>query len=178
LRVDVEAFVPLEDPYSFTGTAASWDEESLQSSFAKATVIEVAPDNNRTASPFFGLSVGSAPPISQTLTEAKTVWRLNVVKSGVLNRKDDMLEGGKRAMNRKWKPWSVFLTCSHIFFLRDMAWANTLLSHSGPSDAPIIFPQALVFKPDEVLSLKDVIAVFDKSYNKVNALSSLTNSCF
>jgi hypothetical protein len=173
LRVHVEAFVPLENPYSFAGTAGSWDEEGLQNSFAKAIVIEVgSTDINRTASPFFGLSVGGTPPMNQTLSEdslpTKQVWTLKVAKAGVLNRKDDVLEGGKKATNRKWKPWSVFLTGSQLLFFRDTMWANTVLSHSESPDTPVVFPQAPLFKLDEAFSLKDSIAVFDKSYNKVS----------
>lgn len=165
----------LTNPYSYEGTAGPWDEEDLQRAFAKASTIEVgAVDNNR-STPFFGISVGGAasPLVSglgslpEILPTTGEIWTLKVTKVGLLNRKDDFLEGGKKATYRKWKVWSVILTGSQLLFFRDPSWATTLLAQSETSDGQIIFPQTSIFKPDELLSVKDAIAVFDKSYTKV-----------
>jgi hypothetical protein len=156
----VESFVTLDNPYSYAGTSGSWDEEKLHGAFAKATVIKVASESTR-----FGVTYVSA--VSDTSNE---IWNLNLVKVGAVNRKDDLLEGGKKAMNRKWKPWSMILTGSQLLLFRETTWANTLLTHSSNGQA--VFPQNSVFKPDELLSVKDTITVFDKSYRKVNELFS------
>lgn len=173
--MDVESYIPTESPYSYIGTAGPWDEEEMQLAFAKANIIEVgAPDQSR-QSPFFALNVGGVPPsplvgsagvIPPTAAPAE-VWTLKVTKVGTLNRKDDVLEGGKKAGSRKWKPWSVMLTGSQLLFFRDPAWASTLLEQHDAPEGQIIFPQSAIFKPDELLSVKDAIAVFDKSYTKV-----------
>jgi hypothetical protein len=42
-----------------------------------------------------------------------------------------------------------------------------MLAQRVPSDGHVIFPQQAVFKPDEVLSVKNALAVVDKSYTKV-----------
>lgn len=154
----MEAYVPTESPYSYEGTAGPWDEDKLQHAFAKASEIEVG--------------AGLATPIdaleSTTSASTRDIWTLKVTKIGLLNRKDDVLEGGKKASNRKWKSWSVILTGSQLLFFRDPSWASSLLAaQSAPSDGHTIFPQATVFKPDELLSVKDAIAVFDISYVKV-----------
>jgi hypothetical protein len=46
-----------------------------------------------------------------------------------------------------------------------------MLAQTVPSDGHVIFPQQAVFKPDEVLSVKDAVAVIDKSYFKVQSSS-------
>ena len=95
------------------------------------------------------------------------VLTLKITKFGLLNRKDDVLEGGRRANNRKWKPWSVILTGSQLLLFRDPAWATTLLVKPETPNGQLLFPQTSLFKPDELLSVKDSIALYDKSYSKV-----------
>ncbi|KAJ7139815.1 hypothetical protein C8R44DRAFT_660419 [Mycena epipterygia] len=173
LRVDVDAYVPRENPYSFQGTAGPWDEQDLQLAFAKANVIEVGAANTVRVTTLLSLGPGgSATPLSSHLSgfsdssaSSGEVSTLRVTKVGILNRKDDVLEGGKKSSNRKWKPWSVILTGSQLLLFRDPTWAAGLLSQTESPDAQFIFPQT-VFKPDELLSVKDAIAVFDKSYTK------------
>lgn len=168
----------MENPYSYEGTAGPWNEEELKRAFAKANLIELDATDNQRASPFFGLSVGGTPSplmsslggFPESLPATGEVWTLRVTKAGLLYRKDDILEGGKKAMNRKWKPWSVILTGSQLLLFRDPSWATTLVAQSESPDGQVIFPQASVFKPDELLSVKDAIAVFDKSYTKVDFL--------
>jgi hypothetical protein len=150
----------------------------LQHAFAKANVIEVGAVDHTRVSPFFSLSMngphspylGNTAVFPEIAPSTGEIWTLKVTKVGLLNRKDDILEGGKRAMNRKWKFWSVILTGSQLLLFRDPSWATTLLAHSY--NGQIIFPQASVFKPDELLSVKDAIAVFDRSYTKVHILIS------
>jgi len=104
--------------------------------------------------------VGALPEIS-----GGEVSTLRVTKVGILNRKDDFLEGGKKSSNRRWRPWSVILTGSQLLLFRDPAWATGLLAQTESPDAQSVFPPP-VFKPDELLSVKDAIAVFDRSYTK------------
>jgi hypothetical protein len=173
LRVDVDAYVPRENPYSFQGTAGPWDEQELQLAFAKANVIEVGAANNVRITTLLSLGPGGAPGVMSPMggfpdimPPSGEVLTLRVTKVGILNRKDDVLEGGKKSSNRKWKPWSVILTGSQLLLFRDPAWAAGLLSQVDSPDAQFVFPQT-VFKPDELLSVKDAIAVFDRSYTKV-----------
>ncbi|KAJ7900023.1 hypothetical protein B0H14DRAFT_2671934 [Mycena olivaceomarginata] len=175
LRVDVDAYVPRENPYSFQGTAGPWDEQDLQMAFAKANVIEVGAATTFRVTTLLSLGPGVGAPLGPmgafpdtgALPEVGNgeVLNLRVTKVGILNRKDDFLEGGRKSSNRKWRPWSVILTGSQLLLFRDPAWAAGLLAQAESPDAQSTFPQA-IFKPDELLSVKDAIAVFDRSYAK------------
>jgi hypothetical protein len=168
----------MENPYSYEGTAGPWDEAQLRLAFAKAGEMEVGSTDHGLMSPFFGLGMGESQPSSLENTgtspkpypSSSEVWTLKVTKVGLLNRKDDILEGGRKASNRKWKLWSVVLTGSQLLFFRDSSWSTSMLAQTVPSDGHVIFPQQAVFKPDEVLSVKDAVAVIDKSYIKVQFL--------
>lgn len=126
----------------------------------------------RSTTPFFGLSVGgvASPSVSlgdapETLPASET-WTIKLTKVAVLNRKDDLLEGGKKPLNRKWRPYGVALTKSQLLLFRDLSWSSTLLSWNDPPKKPPI-PSTL-FKPDEIIPLTDALAVLDRSYSKVN----------
>ncbi|KAK7058815.1 hypothetical protein VNI00_001439 [Paramarasmius palmivorus] len=166
LRVDVEELIPLNDPYSYEGTNGPWDEKDLLESFAQPSVIEVTSDTSKGNPVFFSLSVAGGPPSPLVSTlgtpaldraPAPEPIILKITKVGVLNRKDDYLEGGKKAASRRWRPWSVILTGSQLLLFRDSTWAETVLTSSVTTQA---------FKPDELLSLRDSVAVYDKSYTK------------
>ncbi|KAJ7655122.1 hypothetical protein DFH06DRAFT_1201661 [Mycena polygramma] len=173
LRVDVEAYVPRENPYSFQGTAGPWDEQDLLLAFAKANVIEVGAVTSLRVTTLLSLGPGGSATLSpnpmagfpEVPPPSGDVSTLRVTKVGILNRKDDVLEGGKKSSNRKWRPWSVILTGSQLLLFRDPAWAAGLIAQTESPDTQPAFPQA-VFKPDELLSVKDAIAVFDRSYTK------------
>ncbi|KAJ7130053.1 hypothetical protein C8R43DRAFT_1025590 [Mycena crocata] len=171
LRVDVDAYVPRENPYSFQGTAGPWDEQDLQLAFAKANVIEVGAANSVRVATLLSLGPGGSTPLTsmagfpEMTPPSGEVSTLRVTKVGILNRKDVVLEGGKKSSNRKWKPWSVILTGSQLLLFRDPAWAAGFIAQAESPDAQFIFPQT-VFKPDELLSVKDAIAVFDRTYTK------------
>lgn len=167
-------FVPLINPFSYEGTGGPWNEEELQHAFANPNLIELGSlDSTRVAStsPFFSAGGSAAGPFGLTgggldVPNAAT-WSLKVTKVGLLNRKDDLLEGGRKASNRKWRTWSVVLTGSQLLFVRDPTWAGAFLDHSESLGEPGYFPQSATFKPDEVISVKDAVAVYDQSYLKV-----------
>ncbi|KAG1757403.1 hypothetical protein EDB19DRAFT_1900929 [Suillus lakei] len=162
--------IPLDNPYCWKGTSGSWDNDELWSAFEQGDTIEITCfEHNRLPSGLFGLSVGgiSSPSLMGTTTlpgflpPQRETWRLKLSKVSVLNRKDEILEGGKKPSNRKWKSFGVALTTSQVLLFRDPSWAATFLSSSDYSRKSTIH-----CKPDEVLSLKDALAVFDRSYQK------------
>lgn len=170
--------MPLESPYAYRGTGGSWDEDELLRSFATARSVEIALVESRyLSSPWFGLGVSSTPGpmfsnsigMSMALpapsqTEVSTI---KVTKVGLLLRKDDVLEGGRRGMNRKWREWSVVLTGSQLLFFRDPSWAASIQARMNRTRTQLILPHAVMPQPDELLPVKDAIAVFDRSYTKV-----------
>lgn len=177
LRVNVEAYVTTQSPYSYEGTGGPWDEEELQRAFLMADVIEVnSADVTRTSFFNIGGTGGSFNSVSNGVSaqanpspSVPQPLALRVTKVGLLNRKDDVLAGGRKASNRKWKSWSVLLTGSQLLFFRDTTWATALSSQDSPPDGRIVYPEAAPFRPDEILSVKDAVAVHDELYMKVRA---------
>jgi hypothetical protein len=49
-------------------------------------------------------------------TSPTAVTHIRMSKVGLLTRKDDLLEGGKKGNWRKWKQWTVILTGSQLLF--------------------------------------------------------------
>lgn len=175
LRVDVERYIPLENPYTYEGTNGPWNEQELHCAFVKARVIEIdSPIMDRPSAIFnSGALVSNFNDFSNVPSSKGKACNLRVTKYGRLNRKDDISEGGKKTMNRKWKSWSVILTGSQLLFFRDPSWTSTLQTPS--TDSPphhAIPPPITILKPDELFSLKDSIAVHDRSYNKVTCVIS------
>jgi hypothetical protein len=192
LRVLTHNYVPWESPYSYRGTTdAPWDEEELRRSFATAATIKFSSVDDRrySTTAFFTLPVGGAPsplvagsahlsagsagvvgvgamllPESPVvpLAPGRDARTLTVTKSGVLVRKDDSIEGGRRASNRKWRECAVVLTGSQLLFFRDSSWINEVLGGEG-GEAP-----ASLLRPDEVLSVRGAVAVYDRDYMKVS----------
>lgn len=138
--------------------------------FARASLVEVAAENRYLSSPWFGLNVGGGPNNMAMMavppyTVSHEVLSLKVTKVGFLQRKDDVLEGGRKAGNRKWKEWSVMLTGSQLLFSRDPGWASAIQSQLATEAGSV--SRASIPRPDEMLSVRDAVAVFDRSYTKV-----------
>lgn len=171
LRVDVAQLLPLNNPYSFKGTATVWDEEELRTSFTEATVIEVI-NHQPTTSPFFAYAsgapsgvIGDANMTSPPLVPGER-FTLKVTKVGVLDRKDDILPGGKKSTSRRWRSWSVVLTGSQMLLFRDPTWAGFFTDQLKGRHAVPGAPRfdITMFRPDELISVKDTVAVYDQTY--------------
>ena len=173
LRVDIRSYVPLASPYSYQGTGGPWDEDQLLRAFLTAGVVEIASESRYMVSPWFGLNVGGGPSTvammsAPTYPSGHETVQLRVTKVGQLMRKEEVLENGRKA-NRKWKEWGVLLTGSQLLFSRDPNWAVLLQSHLNARAATgATSPsQTVLPRPDETLSLRDAVAVYDQSYTKV-----------
>ena len=176
--MDVHALIPPESPYFYQGTAGPWNEDELQRAFASATVIELAGLETRYPYPFFNMSVTGGPgPMFQSSLGLLTpvspasggVFVIKVTKVGLLLRKEDIMEGGRRALSRKWREWCVLLTGSQLLFFRDTTWASTIQAHAERANGQVVLPHTSLPQPDELFSVRDTIAVFDKSYTKVRS---------
>lgn len=99
------------------------------------------------------------------------VWSFKLTKIGVINRKEDVLDGGKRAPGRKWRQFKVALTGSQLLFFKDLKWDQMLIEKgvngAAGTGREMVPPTASLVKPDEVLSVNDAIALYDISYTKV-----------
>ncbi|KAH9968900.1 hypothetical protein BC827DRAFT_293936 [Russula dissimulans] len=157
LRLNVDEYIPLENHYSFKDDSGVWDEENVHETFINAGTIEVDVADRRMSSSRSSSTYSHQDPV------------LRVAKVGLLNRKDTTLDIGKRAKAGKWRLWSVILTSSQLLFFRDHTWATSLqeqMKSMGYRDERILVPPVSLLKPDEMLSLKDSVALFDPSYDK------------
>jgi hypothetical protein len=174
--VNVETYVPSHNPYHFGSKTCTMDDEELRQAFANATDIEIGPvGDHHTGSTFSAFNHGAtskflaATPdaFPEFISTTGGFWTLKMVKVGILKRKDDMLEGVKKAFHRKWHAWGIVLTASHLLLFRDSSCATNLLLRRESCDRQGIFLPLSEFKPDELWPIKDSIAVVDDTYSKV-----------
>lgn len=106
------------DPFSYTGTVAFFDCTALHQAFANAHILEI---------PLLPSSRKFSETASSDTIVSKDADFIKVPKVGILERKDDLVEGGKKATSRKWKAWSVLLTGSQLLlFVSCLYPAGTL----------------------------------------------------
>ncbi|SPC65164.1 uncharacterized protein UHOD_00236 [Ustilago sp. UG-2017b] len=180
LRPDLEDLIPEDTPFSYTGSLPSFDVDRLNSAFLHAPSIEIVTTKNA------GEQSGSGN--AALTTGEEEVVSLKVTKVGVVNRKDDVSDGGKKSASRKWKTSGLLLTGSQLLLFKDIIWINALQSQIAdqvgdslvcngiPTDEPpahevveggvVISPRITYFRPDGVISLADAVAVKDHSYGK------------
>ncbi|KAF7310669.1 Sec7 domain protein [Mycena chlorophos] len=167
LRVDVDSLVPRENPFSFTGTAGPWSESELRVAFTHPASIEIPAANPRVST--FSVSPNGPVALTPNSTNFPDIAQLSsilsVTKVGYLNKKDDLLEGGKKSANRKWRPWSVILSGSQLHFFRDPALASTIAFQLQDADGVVALPHPIA-APEERLAVHDLVAVHDRSYKK------------
>jgi hypothetical protein len=163
LRLHIERQIPADSPFSAFGTMATLDTDSLHLVFSKAPLIKVMlPGKRKTSTGILSSTpTRGAPPVEVVL---------KIVKVAALSRMDDSLDSSAKKSNRKWKPWSVVLTGSQIMFVKDSVMASTISDRIERSkaitgagvDSSLLLPAIPLFKPDDVISLKDCIAVYDR----------------
>lgn len=172
LRVDVEEYIPLENPFSYEGAPRPRNED-IHETFSRAGTIKVVGAERRMSTSVFALQIGgfSSPYPSLDLPDhqhsSQQVSALKVVKAGLLIRKDITLDIGKRPKTGKWRSWSVILTNSQMLLFRDQAWATSLQEQMRDRNRRVLVPPAPLRKPDEVLPLKGSIVLLDRTHDKV-----------
>ena len=168
LRVDVESVMPLSNPYTFRGPAGDGNYEEIHERFLQARSADLNMETPLVSPTFFNISSPMLPTsaVHDNAIPTYSGCVVKLVKIGILNRKDDIVEGGKRAIARKWKGWGAIVTNSQLLFYRDTTHViNIQRQFEEPSDLPP--PRIVLARPDELWSLKNTLAVSDKSYTKV-----------
>lgn len=178
--MNVEQYIPFENHYSYKDNSGVWNEENMHNIFINAGVIEVVRPDRRMSTLGFALNFGSTGTIHQNNRQLSDPTysshqgsALRVVKVGLLHRRDTSLDIGKRVKAGKWRLWSVILTSSQLLFFRDQGWATSLQEQMRYRDKRILVPPVPLLKPDEVLSLKDSVALHDHSRDKVGSCFTL-----
>jgi hypothetical protein len=180
--VDVEEYAPLEKRYSYKVNSTPWNEKDMHEAFINAHIIEVGGAERR-MSTMFARNIGgfgtTHPSLHQPSSSANSsrASALRVAKAGLLSRKDTTLDIGKRAKAGKRRLWSVVLTSSQLLFFRDPSWATILQAQMKHRDGSVLIPPVSLLKPDEVLSLKDSVALHDRSDDKVRSDFALFILC-
>ncbi|WVQ63311.1 uncharacterized protein L199_001463 [Kwoniella botswanensis] len=172
LRVNnIENQISPENPFSYRGTRPFLNLDILCQAFANANNLIIP--SYITTNPVTSVGGKLTTPSRRNTVGAKDQKMedlvLRVVKVGLLSRKDESDQSSKKA-SRKWKSWSVILTSSQLLFFKDPTWALTLLEQiqslrdADDESGQLLLPRQTSFKPDEVFSLKDCVAVFDRTF--------------
>ncbi|WWD20709.1 hypothetical protein CI109_105185 [Kwoniella shandongensis] len=168
LRVDVEKQILAENPFSCLGTRPFLDCEGLSRAFASAHSLMIPTPTSLSQRKVTG-KLATPAKKARIGDHGESEMVLRVTKAGLLSRRDDGPDTGKKA-NRKWKSWSVILTGSQILFFKDPTWALTLLEqaqsnkNTDENNQHLLLPRMTTFKPDEVFPVKDCIAVYDSTF--------------
>jgi hypothetical protein len=176
MRDEVEKIVPLDEPFSYSGIGGRvWSDEELQRAFMQSPVVPVDSPHPRSSVTLHHSGSPADPEFNAARSPehgaAARPLAIRITNIGVLNRKDDIGVRGKRNTFRKWRYWTVLLTGSKLLFFRDLGLAGRVLRRASlAEDALQDFSLGgALLKPDEVISVKDAIAVHDSTYKKVGA---------
>ena len=158
----------LPNPYTFRGPVDDRKYEETHEKFLRAWSAGLNMETSLVSPTFFNISSPTLPTSSANgdAVPAYTGCVVKLVRIGILNRKDDTVEGGKRAIARKWRGWGAIVTHSQLLFYRDTAHVMNIRRQLEES-ADLPPPRIALTRPDELWSLKNTIAVLDKSYTKV-----------
>jgi len=188
LRIEVDKTISKESPYSPNGAPGPWDEEELRKAFANAMVVRSGTEEyDHTRSPRRHASAptiashtgngavlltpfggGISPPSTHLASSATREQRYKLTKVGILNRKDDLADGGNRvpSRGRKWRTYSVVLTGSSLLFFKNLNWYREIEEGGLLAEGGHALHGALQ-GADETISLNGAIAVIDTTYTKV-----------
>ena len=161
--------MPLANPYTFRGPMDNVNYEEIHQKFLRARSADLNMETSLVSPAFFNISSPALPidPCRDDAVPAYTGCVVKIVKMGILNRKDDTMEGGKRAIARKWRGWGAIVTSSQLLFYRDTTQVLNIRRQFEESlDLPP--PQIALARPDELWPLKSTVAALDKSYTKVS----------
>lgn len=161
LRVDVERYIPPDSPFSCMGTRQFLDVDRLQKAFANAHPLQFVKSRPRRKS----LTLTGVVERPTTPVPKEEIATIKITKVGLLGRREDHLHGNtRRAIRRGWKNWSVVLTGAQLLFFKDTIWALTLVEKIRNAGGDSQAAQTTAFQPDEVMSVKDCVAIYDRTY--------------
>ncbi|KAF7731279.1 hypothetical protein EC973_000695 [Apophysomyces ossiformis] len=106
----LDQLMPAENTYSYKRTLKPINITDIHQSVLKAPTISLAGVRSRHAG-----SASSAQPHNNN------TYAIRVTKAGMLDRKYDLLQGGKKATTRGWRPFGVMLSSSQIIFFADVS---------------------------------------------------------
>ncbi|KAI1750061.1 hypothetical protein F4782DRAFT_259037 [Xylaria castorea] len=163
LRPPLKDQIPLEEHYSYLGTANRLSLKELQRTFFKTGILQIISARSRPDA-FMTEKTQNNPEAAHP-----GIVDIKVTKVGLLWRK----EITKRRTRSPWQEWGAILTGAQLYFFRNASWVKNLLhqheSHvkSGNDGVPLIFkPPLEQFKPDALMSTEGAVALWDTNYRR------------
>ncbi|OTB14059.1 hypothetical protein K445DRAFT_63530 [Daldinia sp. EC12] len=163
LRPPLKDQIPLEEHYSYLGTAKDLNLKELQNTFFKTGVLQIVSARSRPDAFMTEKTANNPQEAHPGIVDIK------VTKVGLLWRKD----AKKKKTRSPWQEWGAILTGAQLYFFRNTAWVKNLMHQyethikSGHDGIPLIFnPPLEQFKPDALMSTDGAVALWDASYKK------------
>ncbi|KAJ6180129.1 hypothetical protein N7519_010590 [Penicillium mononematosum] len=161
LRPSLKDVMDLEDTYNHFGTAGPPDMDALHQAFTKSGILQIISLRSRPDA-FMPASLDSPLDSNPGLVDIK------VAKVGLLWRKDPK----KKKARSPWQEWGAILTFSQLYFFRNVNWVRSLMAQheayvkNGRRGTLVFKPPLAEFKPDNIVSTGDTVALLDSSYKK------------
>ncbi|RYP77918.1 hypothetical protein DL770_006997 [Monosporascus sp. CRB-9-2] len=163
LRPPLKDQIPLEEHYSYLGTAKELNLKELQKTFFKTGVLQIVSARSRPDAFMTEKTANNPEEAHPGIVDIK------VTKVGLLWRKDTK----KKKTRSPWQEWGAILTGAQLYFFRNTTWVKNLMHQyethlkSGHDGIPLIFnPPLEQFKPDALMSTDGAVALWDMSYKK------------
>ncbi|KAI1436065.1 hypothetical protein GGR50DRAFT_693627 [Xylaria sp. CBS 124048] len=163
LRPPLKEQIPLEEHYSYLGTANRLNMKELQKTFFKTGVLQIVSARSRPDA-FMTEKTQNNPDSAHP-----GIVDIKVTKVGVLWRK----EANKRRTRSPWQEWGAVLTGAQLYFFRNAGWVKSLVHQhevhvrAGHDGVPLIFKPPLDnFKPDALMSTEGAVALWDSNYKR------------
>ncbi|KAI1126814.1 hypothetical protein F5Y10DRAFT_205437 [Nemania abortiva] len=163
LRPPLKDQIPLEEHYSYLGTANRLSLKELQRTFFKTGILQIISARSRPDA-FMTEKTQNNPDAAHP-----GIVDIKVTKVGLLWRK----EVTKRRTRSPWQEWGAILTGAQLYFFRNASWVKNLLHQheahvkSGNDGVPLIFKPPLdQFKPDALMSTEGAVALWDSNYKR------------
>ncbi|QQK40182.1 Guanyl-nucleotide exchange factor, putative [Penicillium digitatum] len=161
LRPSLKDVMDLEDTYNHFGSAGPPDIDALHQDFKKSGILQIISLRSRPDA-FMPASLDNPQDSNPGLVDIK------VAKVGLLWRKDPK----KKKARSPWQEWGAILTFSQLYFFRNVNWVRSLMAQhdsfvKNDRRGTLIFrPPLAEFKPDNILSTGETVALLDSSYKK------------
>ncbi|KAJ5788022.1 hypothetical protein N7457_003012 [Penicillium paradoxum] len=161
LRPSLKDVMNLDDTYNHFGTAGPPDMDALHQAFTKSGILQIISLRSRPDA-FMPASLDSPLDSNPGLVDIK------VAKVGLLWRKDPK----KKKARSPWQEWGAILTFSQLYFFRNVNWVRQLMGQNeayvknGRRGTLVFDPPLAEFKPDNIVSTGDTVALMDSSYKK------------
>ncbi|KAI1288654.1 hypothetical protein F5Y03DRAFT_379567 [Xylaria venustula] len=163
LRPPLKDQIPVEEHYSYLGTANSLDLKELQKTFFRTGILQIISARSRPDA-FMTEKTQNNPDAAHP-----GIVDIKVTKVGLLWRK----EVNKRRTRSPWQEWGAILTGAQLYFFRNASWVKNLVHQheahvkSGHDGVPLIFKPPLEhFKPDALMSTEGAVALWDSNYKR------------